>query len=125
MAIFIVCLGAGATLAARWLPPLAGPRGRWAWLVTCGLLGAAVTAAGLEIYLTARDLNQSRRLDIISQTNANVVASGLRGGVYVVGVLVGLAALIYLLAARSDTRAAQPSAQAPSSPAASTTSLKT
>lgn len=55
-----VCFSAGATLAARWPPDLAGGRvGDLAFLAVCGLVGVAVAVAALNVYGIVRDMESS------------------------------------------------------------------
>jgi hypothetical protein len=97
--IFLACLGAGVTAAARWLPDLAvGPRGGLAFFVVCGLLGAAAGIIGLRIYSIANSIGEFKSLG-----NGEIVADGLADMLWEAGLLLGLATLIYLLAPAAET----------------------
>ena len=96
--VFVACLGAGVTAAARWLPDLAmGPVGGMAFFVVSGLLGAAAGLAGLHIYSIANAVGKFKSLG-----DGEIVATGLASMLWEVGSLVGLAALVYLLAPVAD-----------------------
>jgi hypothetical protein len=57
--ICAVCFAAGASAAALWLPDLAqGSVGGVAFVVVCGLIGAALSAAGLDIYEIVREMGR-------------------------------------------------------------------
>lgn len=92
--IFMACFGGGAVAAAQWLPGLdAGRVAGLAFFAVCGLLGAALGIAGLHIYSIAVELGRDFGL-----TNADVLAGGLRNILLDAGTLLGLAAIVYLLA---------------------------
>ena len=97
--IFIACLGAGVTAAARWLPDLGvGPRGGLAFFVMCGLLGAAAGIVGLRTYSIVNSIGEFKSLG-----NGEIVADGLADMLWEAGLLLGLAALVYLLAPGAET----------------------
>lgn len=97
--ISFFCFGAGAALVASKLPELpTGPVATAAFFVVCGLLGAALSLVGIEIYLIVYSIeNAPDGID-----NAEIVATGIRNILIYPGLLVGLAGIVYLLAARHD-----------------------
>lgn len=105
--IFVVCFGAGATASARWLPDLgAGTVGTIAFFTVCGLLGAALSLLGIHVYLIAREIDQLHHE--FGETKAELLAGGMRNILFEVSSLVGLAAIVFLLAPR--LRASPPTA---------------
>jgi predicted phage tail protein len=105
--IFVVCISAGVFAGSRWLPDLAGGTiGGLAFFVVCGLLGASLGVAGLQIYSIVRQQELLGRLG-----SSAIVADGLSAILWQAGSLLGLAAVVYLLAPRAQTpeeRAAGP-----------------
>jgi divalent metal cation (Fe/Co/Zn/Cd) transporter len=100
--IFVVCFGAGTTASARWLPDLgAGPVGSLAFFTVCGLLGAALSLLGIHVYLIAKEIDHLH-LELVSD-KAELLAGGIRDILFEVGSLVGLAAIVFLLAPRLRT----------------------
>jgi hypothetical protein len=96
--VFVACLGAGVAVAAQWLPDLAmDPVGGLAFFVVCGLLGAAAGLMGLHIYSVVNAIDKFRSLG-----TGEIVATGLDSMLWEVGSLLGLAALVYLLAPAAD-----------------------
>jgi hypothetical protein len=96
--IFLAGLSAGVLASARWLPDLApGQVGGLAFFFVCGLIGAAVGLAGVDIYSIVQELNV-RPLLGGGVGQGVLVASGIRGLVFEVGSLLGLAGIVYLLA---------------------------
>lgn len=94
--VFLACFGAGVAASARWLPDLApGPVGGLAFVTVCGLLAAASGLAGLNIYDIVETIESFRGLGL---GKSEVVANGLRSILIECGTLVGLAAIVYLLA---------------------------
>ncbi len=99
VAIFIVCLCVGAFAGARWLPDLAdGTVGGLAFLVVCGLLGAAFAVVGLRIYSIVHGLGGTS-----GSFRSELVATGLNGMLWEAGSLAGIATAIYLLAPAAET----------------------
>lgn len=100
--VFVGCFAAGAVASARWLPPL--PHGLVSGLVfllVCGLLGAALSLVGLNLYSIIHDLQRSGDSGL---ADTFVVAGGLRDMSFEAGTITGLAALLYLLAPRAVIR---------------------
>jgi hypothetical protein len=93
--IFVVCLAVGVYASSRWLPELApGPVGGLSFFVVCGLVGAAFGVFGLRVYLIVENLEGGpggtfRRF---------VVANGIELLLWECGLLLGVAAAVYLLA---------------------------
>jgi hypothetical protein len=106
--IFVVCVSAGVFAGTRWLPDLAsGTIGGLAFFVVCGLLGAALGLVGLQIYAMVRQAELLGRIG----GSSTIVANGLSAILWQAGSLLGLAAVVYLLAPRAPTleeRAAAP-----------------
>jgi hypothetical protein len=96
--VFLVALAAGWLLALRLLPALdSEPVGQLALITVSLLLGMALATVALEVYEVARELSSSvgtipasTKPDLIAQA----IATCLRDG----GPLLGLAAVVYLLA---------------------------
>ncbi len=94
IAIFAVCLTAGAWAASTWLPDLdAGTVAGLAFVIVCGLLGAALGLVGLHLYLLVKGIEQ-----FASREHGEVTASELTAMLWQVGILVGFALATYLLA---------------------------
>jgi hypothetical protein len=92
--IFVVCLSAGVFAATKWLPDLApGPVGGISFFVVCGLVGAALGVFGLNIYLIVETIEESSRV-----FRRLAVSNGLESILWQCGVLIGLAAAVYLVA---------------------------
>ncbi len=99
--IFVVCFGAGTTASAHWLPDLgAGPVGSLAFFTVCGLLGAALSLLGIHVYLIAKEIDH---LHEFGSDKAELLAEGIRDILFEAGSLVGLAAIVFLLAPRLRT----------------------
>jgi hypothetical protein len=97
--IFVVCVSAGVFASSRWLPDLAGGTiGGLAFFVVCGLLGASLGVVGVQIYVIVRQAEVFDRLD-----GSTFVADGLSEILWQAGSLLGLAAVVYLLAPRAQT----------------------
>jgi uncharacterized membrane protein YhhN len=97
--IFVVCVGAGVFAASQWLPDLQrGTVGGLSFFVVCGLIGAAVGVIGLRIYGIVEGVETSSR-----GFQKLVVSGELSSMLWQAGLLLGLAAAVYLLApARSE-----------------------
>jgi hypothetical protein len=98
--IFVACFGVGFAAAVHFLPPLSDePVGMLAGFVAAGLLGVALAAVGLELYLLGRDLHN---LSVgTGPTKGELIADRGRTALYDGGVLTGLAFIVYLLAQRT------------------------
>jgi predicted phage tail protein len=97
--IFVVCVSAGVFASSRWLPDLAsGTIGGLAFFVVCGLLGASLGVVGVQIYSIVRQAEVFERVG-----GSALVADGLSALLWQAGVLLGLAAVVYLLAPRERT----------------------
>ncbi len=97
--IFVVCFGAGTTASARWLPDMAaGPAGSLAFFTVCGLLGATLSLLGIHVYLIANEIDHLHRE--IGTDKAELLAGGIRNILFEVSSLIGLAAIVFLLAPR-------------------------
>jgi hypothetical protein len=100
--VFIACFGAGITASARWLPEGGqGPIGGVAFFLVCGLLAGALSIAGLDVYLTIKQIYELGEpftggggKDLGS---ALILAEGLRNMLIESGTLVGFAGIVYLL----------------------------
>jgi hypothetical protein len=92
--IFVACLGAGTFAASRWLPDLArGTVGGLSFYVVCGLLGAMVGVVGLRIYWLVELLTSGPE-----SFRGIAAANGLEDLLWQSGLLLALAAGVYLLA---------------------------
>lgn len=107
--IFVVCLLAGVFAMSSWLPELAaGSVGGFAFFVVCGLSGSALGVAGLRIYGVIEGVEGEPR----GSFKRLYVANTLTDMLWESGLLLGLAMVIYLLAARVDA----PTMPSPSTP---------
>lgn len=98
VAIFVVCLGAGAIVSAQWLPDLAdGPMGGIVLFVVCGLLGIALVLVGLHIYSIVQAVDQIGG-GFKASGEGEIVASGLADMSWEAGSVLALAIVVYLLA---------------------------
>jgi hypothetical protein len=89
--VFLTCVTAGVVTAARRLPDLGeGTVGGLAFLVVCGLLGAALGLVGLHIYTVVHDIGRFG-----GSANTEIVAQGLAGMLWEAGSLLGIAAAVY------------------------------
>ncbi|MGZ8648242.1 MAG: hypothetical protein ACXW08_06410 [Solirubrobacteraceae bacterium] len=88
--IVLVALGAGAWLAIRWLPPLAsGGLGPIVFWLVCGLVATATATFAFGLNTAVRLVDEENGAD----GAASVALSGLRDA----GILLGIAAGVYLL----------------------------
>ncbi len=89
-------MAVGAAASSRWLPDLApGTAGGFAFVVVCGLLGAALATAGLQVYIVVR------ALELPSATfGSALVAGDLADLAWQPGVLCAAAAILYFIAPR-------------------------
>lgn len=97
--VCVVCFVTGVVVAARWLPDLAhGAVGGLAFLTVCGLIGVALSLAGLNVY----EIVEFRGLG--DGSSLVLVAGGLVSLLRDSGTTVGVAMIVYLLApaARQD-----------------------
>jgi hypothetical protein len=100
--IFLGAMSVGVLASARWLPDLAeGQVAGLAFFLVCGMLGAALGLAGVEVYGLVEDLSRSGVNDIFGD-KGEIVAGALHEIVFNSGSLVGLAAIVYLLAPPAD-----------------------
>ncbi len=100
--VFLGAMSVGVLASFRWLPDLADGRvAGLAFFLVCGMLGAALGLAGLEIYGLVEELSRSG-VDSFSGDKGEIVAGALRVIVFESGSLVGLAAVVYLLAPPAD-----------------------
>lgn len=102
--IFILCFCVGAVGSGQLLPDLAaGSVGGLAFFAVCGLLGAALGLVGLHTYLIVDQLNHAGgAFSGGGNFKAETVAGGLSSILLDGGVLLGLAAGVYLLAPPPD-----------------------
>jgi hypothetical protein len=106
--IFFVCFGGGVFIATRWLPDLAvGPVGGMAYFVVCGLIGAALGLLGLRVFLIVEQL-KSRGFGSFGDLKATLLAEGLATILFESGLVLGTAAIVYLLAPSREQSNAAP-----------------
>lgn len=99
--IFVVCVAAGVFAASQWLPDLErGTVGGLSFFVVCGLIGAAVGVIGLRIYGIVENVE-----GFSGKFKKLAVANGLEAMLWEDGLLLGLAAAVYLLAPARSGRA--------------------
>ncbi len=95
--IFLGAMSVGVLASARWLPDLAeGQVAGLAFFLVCGMLGAALGLVGMHVYELVEELNRFHSSEIFDK--GQIVAGVLRVTVFESGSLVGLAAVVYLLA---------------------------
>lgn len=93
IAIFVVCLFAGAGATARWLPDLAaGPIGGLTLVAVCGLVGLAVGDVAMHVYLIVEQVNSFG-----GKFDGPDAASQLSSMAWEAGSLLALATAVYLL----------------------------
>ncbi len=103
--IFVVCLAVGVYASSRWLPELeSGAVGGLSFFVVCGLLGAAFAVFGLRIYLIVENLEVFPGPGSLKRLT---VAQGLETMLWECGVLLGAAAVVYLLAPAATANAGE------------------
>jgi uncharacterized membrane protein YhaH (DUF805 family) len=96
--VFVISLAAGAALTARWLPDLGNGRiPETAFWVTCGLAAVAFALVAVHVYEIVRLLN-SASVGGIGNATPDIVASGITDTLRDAGPILGLAAVVYLLA---------------------------
>lgn len=97
--IFLACFGGGVFAATRWLPNLAeGAAGGMAYFVVCGLLGAALGLIALRLYVMVEDLDGGGLDSFSGSAGRSVLAGGLAEILFECGALLGVAAIVYLMA---------------------------
>lgn len=97
MIICVLCLVAGASATARWLPELAlGVEGGMAFCAICGLLGMALAVVGLHVYLIVETFETR------DSFASGLLASDLTTMFWETGALVGFALIVFLLAPLAD-----------------------
>ncbi len=98
--IFILCFSVGAVGSGQLLPDLAaGSVGGIAFFAVCGLLGAALGLIGLHTWLIVDSLKHAGGVFPGGGSfKAETIAEGLNSILFDGGILVGLAAGVYLLA---------------------------
>jgi hypothetical protein len=95
--IFVACFVVGVGVAARWLPNLAaGSVGGLAFFAVCGLIGAGLALAGVNVYEIVESINK------VGTEDGEIVALGLRSILFEGGSVFGLAMIVYLLAPAPD-----------------------
>jgi len=113
--VFAGCFFAGVLVAARLLPDLErGTLGGLVFLLVCGMSGASAALVGMHIYLAVQQASESS-----GRVATVIVSSELTAMLWEVGVLLGIGAILYLLAQHLPGTAAPPVATAvPAEPAA-------
>ncbi len=98
--VFLGCFAAAIGAVDRWLPDLAEGRvGGLAFLTVSGLLGAAAGLLGLHIYEIVRAIEDFPREGFgAAGAKADIFASGVANTLFEVGMIVGFATAVYLLA---------------------------
>ncbi len=93
IAIFVVCLFAGAGATARWLPDLApGPIGGLTLLVVCGLVGLALGDVAMHVYLIVEQADS-----LGGKLDGPDTANELANMAWEAGTLLAFATAVYLL----------------------------
>jgi hypothetical protein len=99
--VFVVAVALGVMAASRWLPELAeGPVGGLAFFAVCGLIGAAVGIAGLQIYSTVREMEAASGSGPFG-SKGDLLANGIDSILYQGGLITAVALIVFLLAPRS------------------------
>ncbi len=104
--VFLLCFGGAVMASARWLPDLApGSVGGLAFFVVVGLIGAAAGVLGLHVYEVVRSLEHTNPIGPYGRSDELAVGVGeiLRDS----GTLIGLAAIVYLLAPADEGEPAE------------------
>lgn len=97
--IFLACFSVGVVASSRWLPDLAaGSVAGLAFLLVCGLLGAAAGLLGVSVYTIVEELKHVPPVISAGAGEGELVAGFLRNLVFEDGSLLGFAAVVYLLA---------------------------
>jgi hypothetical protein len=97
--IFVVCFGVGTAASAHWLPDLdSGPIGELAFFTVCGLLGAALSLFGIHVYSIIREIDHLHAE--FGASKADLLTDGMQAILFEVGILVALAAIVFLIAPR-------------------------
>lgn len=100
VAIFVVLLAVGVFASTRWLPDLAaGTVGAISLFVVCGLDGFALAVFGLSLYETIEEAKGLAGF----RGGGDLLAAGLERTLWESGILLGLAAGVYLLAPKRRT----------------------
>jgi hypothetical protein len=111
VAIAFLCFLGGAVAASRWLPDLApGPVAGVAFVVICGLSGAALTILGLNVDYLVRTLEEEAPHDLKVEAVTNVVTIVMRD----CGSVLALALIAFLLAPRPPLYVSESDAEPPS-----------
>jgi hypothetical protein len=96
--IFLAGFLAGAIAPARWLPDVGDGRvAGLAFLLICGLLGIVVALVAVHVYEIVRQLNNATVLGLGGE-KPDVVANGITTTLSQIGPVLGIAAVVYLLA---------------------------
>jgi uncharacterized membrane protein YuzA (DUF378 family) len=99
---FMGAMSVGVLASSRWLPDLAeGEVAGLAFFLVCGMLGAALGLVGLHAYELVEALGRSHAEAFLGN-KGQLMAATLRNAVFESGSLVGLAAVVYLLAPPAD-----------------------
>lgn len=102
--IFLACFGGGVFAATRWLPNLAeGAAGGVAYFVVCGLLGSALGLIALRLYVMVENLSDGELGSFSDRAGRSIVAAGLAEILFECGALLGVAAIVYLMAPARTT----------------------
>ncbi len=108
---FVACFGAGTAISARYLPDLdPGLVGGIAFLLVCGLLGAALSLAGLHIYSLVHEMEARSPGPLNNQ--GEIYAGIIRNILFQAGSLTAFAAIVYLLAPQARRPTHSPRAEA-------------
>jgi hypothetical protein len=100
--IFLVAFAAGGVAAAGVLPDLAEGRvAGIALLVVAGLAGMSLALVAVHVYEIVHQLDNAGTLGIAG-AKPDVVANGLMAMLRDVGPILGVAAVVYLLAPRRE-----------------------
>jgi hypothetical protein len=96
--IFVAAIGVGVVVPERGLQPLSkSPTATIAFWATCGLAGIALALAATHVYEILRQLNNAN-VGGIGNDRADIVAFGIADTLRDVGTVLGLAAIVYVLA---------------------------
>jgi len=107
LGIVVVAFALGALVPAMRLPEI-GPTGidRLALAVVCVLLGMALGVLALDAYTTVKAVDGDSPFTSAGDAEAYIVAQGIAAALRDAGPLLGLAAVVYLLAGMQARRRA-------------------
>ncbi len=103
--VAVACFGIGALLVVRFAPPLAGNSvGRAARLLVIALAGSALVLLGIHVFSVLHDLQVAHSVGLHND-DEQIVIAGVRAAIFDAALLLGMAAIVHLLAPAPRPRA--------------------